>query len=78
MGSDRPPPYGGDDIDADGVRDEVDSCPDTPEDRDLFDDEDGCPDADNDQDGVIDVDDKCPNEPEDRDGTQDEDGCPEP
>jgi outer membrane protein OmpA-like peptidoglycan-associated protein len=48
------------------------------EDKDGFQDEDGCPDPDNDGDGIPDVVDKCPNEPEDRDGFQDEDGCPDP
>lgn len=68
---------GGQDRDADGLADDVDKCPDAPEDRDAFQDADGCPDQDNDQDGVLDVDDLCPSEPEDRDGNQDDDGCPE-
>jgi outer membrane protein OmpA-like peptidoglycan-associated protein len=68
---------GGLDSDNDGVPDAQDVCPNDPEDRDGFDDEDGCPDPDNDQDGVPDKKDKCPNEPEDRDGFQDGDGCPE-
>ena len=45
------------------------------EDRDGFEDEDGCPDLDNDGDGIPDVDDDCPNEAEDRDGHEDNDGC---
>ena len=65
------------DRDGDGIKDDVDKCPDNPEDFDGFQDEDGCPDPDNDNDGILDVDDRCPNEPEDRDGDQDEDGCPE-
>ncbi len=65
------------DRDGDGYKDDVDQCPDQPEDFDGFKDEDGCPDPDNDQDGILDVDDRCPNEPEDRDGDHDEDGCPE-
>ncbi len=65
------------DRDGDGLKDDVDKCPDDPEDFDDFEDEDGCPDLDNDQDGILDVDDQCPNEPEDKDGFQDEDGCPE-
>jgi outer membrane protein OmpA-like peptidoglycan-associated protein len=65
------------DRDGDGYKDDVDQCPDEPEDFDGFKDEDGCPDPDNDQDGILDVDDRCPNEPEDRDGDHDEDGCPE-
>jgi outer membrane protein OmpA-like peptidoglycan-associated protein len=65
------------DRDGDGIKDDVDQCPDDPEDRDNFEDIDGCPDPDNDRDGILDVDDDCPNVPEDRDGDQDEDGCPE-
>jgi outer membrane protein OmpA-like peptidoglycan-associated protein len=65
------------DRDGDGIKDDVDKCPDEPEDFDGFQDEDGCPDPDNDNDGILDVDDRCPNEPEDRDGDQDWDGCPE-
>jgi len=65
------------DRDGDGIKDDVDQCPDDPEDFDGYKDEDGCPDPDNDNDGIPDVDDRCPNIPEDRDGDQDEDGCPE-
>ncbi len=65
------------DRDGDGIKDDEDKCPDEPEDKDGFQDEDGCPDPDNDNDGILDKDDRCPNEPEDRDGDQDEDGCPE-
>ncbi len=65
------------DRDGDGIKDDLDKCPDDPEDRDGFQDEDGCPDPDNDNDGILDVDDRCVNEPEDRDGDQDTDGCPE-
>src|SRR5262249_53609249 len=65
------------DRDGDGIKDDVDKCPDEPEDHDDFEDEDGCPDPDNDRDGIPDVDDKCPNEPETKNGFQDEDGCPD-
>jgi outer membrane protein OmpA-like peptidoglycan-associated protein len=65
------------DRDGDGIKDDLDKCPDDPEDRDGFEDEDGCPDPDNDRDGIVDEDDKCPNVPEDLDGFQDQDGCPE-
>ena len=66
------------DRDGDGILDDVDQCPDDPEDKDGFEDLDGCPDLDNDKDGILDVNDSCPNEPEDRDDFQDEDGCPDP
>jgi len=65
------------DRDGDGIPDAVDKCPDEPEDKDLFEDEDGCPDPDNDHDGIPDAVDKCPLDPEDKDGFQDEDGCPD-
>ncbi len=68
---------GGIDSDGDGIPDASDLCPTEPEDKDGFDDEDGCPDLDNDQDGIADKNDKCPNEAEDCDGYQDEDGCPD-
>jgi outer membrane protein OmpA-like peptidoglycan-associated protein len=65
------------DRDADGIRDSLDKCPNEPEDKDGFADEDGCPDKDNDEDAVVDVYDNCPNVAEDRDGFRDNDGCPE-
>ncbi|MGD0042473.1 MAG: OmpA family protein, partial [Isosphaeraceae bacterium] len=66
------------DRDGDGIKDDVDKCPDDPEDYDGFEDEDGCPDPDNDHDGIPDKVDLCPNDPEDFDGFEDEDGCPDP
>jgi len=66
------------DPDLDEIVGEDDQCPDEPEDRDGFEDEDGCPDLDNDGDGVPDATDRCPNEAEDQDGYADEDGCPDP
>ncbi len=65
------------DTDGDGLRDDVDRCPNNPEDFDLFEDTDGCPEPDNDRDGILDERDACPNVPEDRDGDHDDDGCPE-
>jgi len=65
------------DTDRDGILDVDDACPDTPEDRDTFEDSDGCPEADNDRDRVSDRQDKCPNEPETYNGFEDEDGCPD-
>ena len=73
-----PPPPLARDTDGDGIPDNVDKCPNEPEDKDGFQDDDGCPDPDNDADGVPDATDKCPNEAEDKDGFQDEDGCPDP
>jgi len=66
------------DQDGDGIPDDKDACPMEPEDKDGYQDEDGCPDPDNDGDGIVDASDKCPGEAEDRDGFQDEDGCPDP
>jgi len=66
------------DRDDDGLENQVDGCPDRPEDSDGHLDDDGCPDEDNDDDGIADVDDNCPNEPEDEDGVDDDDGCPDP
>jgi outer membrane protein OmpA-like peptidoglycan-associated protein len=71
----QPPPPPPTDGDGDGVIDANDKCPGEPEDKDLFDDTDGCPDLDNDADGIADANDKCPIEAEDIDGFQDEDGC---
>ena len=65
------------DADHDGFEDESDRCPQQAEDRDGFQDGDGCPDPDNDGDGVLDAADKCDAAREDMDGFQDEDGCPE-
>jgi OOP family OmpA-OmpF porin len=67
-----PPPL---DTDHDGIPDAQDKCPDVPEDRDGFADDDGCPDPDNDGDGILDAQDKCPNEGENKNGFEDEDGC---
>lgn len=65
------------DIDKDGIMNSQDQCPSKPEDKDGFQDEDGCPDLDNDKDGIADAQDKCLNKSEDKDGFQDGDGCPD-
>ena len=65
------------DPDHDGILGTADKCPNEPEDKDGFQDEDGCPDPDNDGDGIPDTADKCPNDPETKNGYQDEDGCPD-
>lgn len=66
------------DEDGDGIPDVHDRCPNEPEDKDGFEDDDGCPDPDNDRDGLPDATDQCPNEAEDPDGFEDADGCPDP
>jgi outer membrane protein OmpA-like peptidoglycan-associated protein len=60
------------DRDGDGIKDDIDQCPDEPEDFDGFEDSDGCPDPDNDRDGVLDVMDECPLTP----GPPKNRGCP--
>lgn len=65
------------DHDADGVPDDRDQCPDRAEDRDGFEDDDGCPDIDDDRDEVLDIADKCRLEPETWNGYADDDGCPD-
>jgi OOP family OmpA-OmpF porin len=73
-----PPPPVDDDPDKDGIRGAADQCPMDPEDKDGYQDDDGCSDPDNDNDGILDAADACPTEAEDKDGFKDEDGCPEP
>jgi outer membrane protein OmpA-like peptidoglycan-associated protein len=66
------------DTDGDGIPDDIDACPDVPEDHKDPDPNDGCPaPADRDGDGIPDQYDKCPDQPEDKDGIDDQDGCPE-
>jgi outer membrane protein OmpA-like peptidoglycan-associated protein len=65
------------DTDKDGIKDNVDQCPEQPEDLDGYQDDDGCPDLDNDGDGIPDLEDKCPDLAEDVDGFEDLDGCPD-
>lgn len=73
-----PPPAPTDeDSDGDGLLDSVDSCIIEPEDRDQYQDNDGCPELDNDLDNVLDASDQCVNDPEDPDGFEDENGCPD-
>lgn len=62
------------DPDGDGIASDKDKCPSVPEDRDGFEDDDGCPEIDNDQDCVFDEQDKCPNAP----GPKNTSGCPAP
>ena len=72
------PPKTDDDPDKDSILGANDKCPTEAEDKDGFQDDDGCPDLDNDGDGVADSADKCIAEPEDKDSFQDDDGCPDP
>ena len=65
------------DIDKDGISNDKDQCPTLPEDKDEFEDQDGCPEKDNDEDGIPDDKDQCKNEAEDKDEDRDEDGCPD-
>ena len=65
------------DADHDNIEDGRDQCRGQAEDRDGFEDADGCPDNDNDNDGYPDFADDCPNEAEDYDGHRDVDGCPD-
>ncbi len=62
------------DRDGDGIPDATDKCPDEAEDKDGFEDGDGCPDLDNDADGTPDATDACPMVA----GPADNKGCPEP
>jgi outer membrane protein OmpA-like peptidoglycan-associated protein len=65
------------DRDGDGIKDSYDRCPGDQEDRDGFDDGDGCPDTDNDHDGIADASDVCPNEPGTSTGDPGKNGCPQ-
>ncbi len=65
------------DADGDGVSDKLDGCPSEAEDKDGFQDQDGCPDRDNDGDGIADPADACVDAAEDKDGFEDADGCPD-
>ena len=64
------------DQDHDGVPDDVDQCPDLPEDKDGFEDSDGCPDVDNDDDGILDKEDACPNVKGSESPDPKKNGCP--
>jgi OmpA-OmpF porin, OOP family len=68
----------GGDRDKDGIPDDIDLCPDEPEDKKPPNPDDGCPALpDRDGDGIPDISDKCPDQPEDFDHIEDADGCPE-
>lgn len=59
------------DDDGDGIQNRSDACPKQAEDKDGFQDSDGCPDEDNDSDGVPDAKDACP----DQKGPPESAGC---
>jgi outer membrane protein OmpA-like peptidoglycan-associated protein len=61
------------DPDSDGIKGTFDLCPQAAEDKDGYQDEDGCPENDNDGDSVADASDKCPNEA----GIAANNGCPD-
>lgn len=65
------------DRDGDGIDDDKDACPNEAEDKDGFNDSDGCIDADDDDDGIPDSLDQCRLVKEDPDGFEDADGCPD-
>jgi outer membrane protein OmpA-like peptidoglycan-associated protein len=61
------------DLDSDGLTGKADKCPTDAEDKDGFEDSDGCPDPDNDKDTVVDTKDECP----DAAGSVATNGCPD-
>lgn len=67
-----PPQLATADRDDDGVPDATDLCSSVPEDHDVFEDADGCPELDDDHDGVPDLKDRCFDTPGDSPF-----GCPE-
>jgi outer membrane protein OmpA-like peptidoglycan-associated protein len=72
-----PSPRGGTgDRDGDGIPDQLDKCPDLPEDFDGIQDADGCPEDDADKDGIPDAQDACPREPGEPDPDPRKNGCP--
>ncbi|HVK84954.1 MAG TPA: OmpA family protein, partial [Kofleriaceae bacterium] len=75
--TEKPAPPKDEDPDKDGIAGAADQCPTDPEDKDGFEDDNGCPDLDNDQDGIADAQDACPIEAEDKDSFEDENGCPD-
>lgn len=66
------------DADKDGLPDDIDLCPNEPEDHKPPNPDDGCPTPpDKDGDGIPDAVDQCPDKAEDFDKVDDKDGCPE-
>lgn len=66
------------DADHDGIPDDVDQCPMHPEDKDGFEDNDGCPEIDDDEDGIVDKEDACPRVKGIEQANPKLNGCPPP
>lgn len=66
------------DLDGDGIKDDLDGCPEIPEDKDGFEDADGCPEIDNDDDGIIDKEDACRDMKGPASSDPKRNGCPDP
>lgn len=64
------------DRDDDGIKDDIDACPDVKGELQSDPAKDGCPPADRDQDGVLDVDDACPTLAGQRNVDATKNGCP--
>ena len=71
-------PAAAQDRDKDGIPDDADKCPDQAEDKDGFEDFDGCPDPDNDGDGIPDREDACPRVKGEPSMDPTRNGCPNP
>jgi hypothetical protein len=71
-------PAASQDRDKDGIPDDADKCPDQPEDKDGFEDFDGCPDPDDDADGIPDKEDACPRVKGEPSTDPTRNGCPNP
>jgi outer membrane protein OmpA-like peptidoglycan-associated protein len=65
------------DQDKDGIKDDIDACPDVPGQPSPDPSQDGCPPQDRDGDGVSDIDDACPNTKGVRSNDVTVNGCPE-
>lgn len=64
------------DRDDDGIRDDVDACPDVKGELQSDPSKDGCPPSDRDGDQVLDIDDACPNSPGEPNADATRNGCP--
>jgi OmpA-OmpF porin, OOP family len=64
------------DRDDDGIRDDVDACPDVKGELQSDPSKDGCPPSDRDGDHVLDIDDACPNSPGEPSADATRNGCP--